>query len=654
MPKVTIGDTEVFLPADRLPEFSYSLFDLTDPSKVRGARSTTFEIPATNAARQELGGVTLAEASPGPLPLRIGDGGVTIFGGTAVPTEWGDDVITVNAFGDNAGWFSAAKGTRIQDLDLGVSETINAAYQIASWTDEEQADVYPLIDYGGFADRTASFNVGVQKLRPGIRVHRILTEFFQSNGFTVKAVGTLRRHWKKLFLPNTGRIQMSDQYLAGNSATLTGSGALSMQEWYTLGFPPSPPPPFNAPQVLPPTPVTETDPGGNVSGTIYTAPLNQRMRVVIDGTITFISGLFPFGNDETFRLVVYFNNSDYQPLAQYEFTVSGPVYTFNLNDYIVWEGDILQGTSIGLGIYNTTGEKSAVANVTVKYEVVNVEYQEDVQLDIAGVAPKMSVGDLISGLCNILRLTVRTDDTTHEVTFSYYDEYAKSTVEGIDWRDRIDHGGLEKMQPQVPSVYNFAFKDDNNDQYLRDFKEAQDREYGSLRYEVGGKDGEQDVEVPFAATVQRMTFGNLVLPAMRKEGPYYQQDIYEWQPRILVLDGVEAGTWTFDSVVRTQYPRSYFVGGQGRDISLAFGEEVENGGAVPGTVARRWREYIRRITSPRLRARVRVFDDEFMGFSFDRPRLVHDGWHQRWMYVAEVKGKRFGEDSYTECELIPM
>jgi len=160
MPKVTIGDTEVFLPADRLPEFSYSLFDLTDPSKVRGARSTTFEIPATNAARQELGGVTLAEASPGPLPLRIGDGGVTIFGGTAVPTEWGDDVITVNAFGDNAGWFSAAKGTRIQDLDLGVSETINAAYQIASWTDEEQADVYPLIDYGGFADRTASFNVG--------------------------------------------------------------------------------------------------------------------------------------------------------------------------------------------------------------------------------------------------------------------------------------------------------------------------------------------------------------------------------------------------------------------------------------------------------------------------------------------------------------
>ena len=402
---------------------------------------------------------------------------------------------------------------------------------------------------------------------------------------------------------------------------------------------------------------TVTDPGGNTSGTTYTTPLNQRMRVVLNGSITYTDPLLPgtYPWEETFRLVVYVNNADYAPLYTETFTVPGvATYVQDFDDRILWEGDLPAGVSFGVGIYNTTGNKTATANLSVKYEVANVEYQQGVTVDIAGTAPKMTVADLISGLCNILRLTVRTDDATHNVTFSYYDDFLKAETEGLDWRERIDHNGLEKVQPQVPQAFRFEYKEDNNDQYLRDFKEVQDREYGSYVYTTGGRDGEQKIDVPFAATVQRLTFGNILIPAMRKEGPYYQQAIYEWQPRILVLDGMAEGVWKFNGVVQTEFPRSYFVGTQGRDISLAFGDEVENGGLVRGTVFTRWANYLRRQVSPYLRCRVRVYDDEFMGFSFDRPRLVHDGWHQVWVYVGEIKGKRFGDEAFVECELIPV
>jgi hypothetical protein len=43
-----------------------------------------------------------------------------------------------------------------------------------------------------------------------------------------------------------------------------------------------------------------------------------------------------------------------------------------------------------------------------------------------------------------------------------------------------------------------------------------------------------------------------------------------------------------------------------------------------------------------------------MNFEFARPRLVNDGYGNVWMYVQQIKGKTFGDDSPVECELIPV
>jgi hypothetical protein len=71
MAKVTIGATEVNLAAKDLPEFSYSLNELTDPAKLQGSRSTTFNVPATSAAKEVLGGASLAEQADGDLPRQV-------------------------------------------------------------------------------------------------------------------------------------------------------------------------------------------------------------------------------------------------------------------------------------------------------------------------------------------------------------------------------------------------------------------------------------------------------------------------------------------------------------------------------------------------------------------------------------------------------
>ena len=202
MPRVTIGTAEVPLTTQELPEFSYSLNEITDPSKLQGSRSTTFNIPATNEARAVLGGTSIAERSDSVHDFRIGDGGVVLFGGKVTPMEWSDDNIRVMAIGDNAGWMGAAKATKLGDVEMGSSGEVSDQYQRDSWTLLDQPDVYPLIDYGAFVDRASTYNVITQQLRPALRVHSVLAKFFQANGYSVASAGRLSRVWKKMYLPN--------------------------------------------------------------------------------------------------------------------------------------------------------------------------------------------------------------------------------------------------------------------------------------------------------------------------------------------------------------------------------------------------------------------------------------------------------------------
>ena len=117
--RTTIGGVDVSLAEKDLPEFSYSLIEAIDPSKVRGSSSTTFDIPATNSARVALGGPSMNEGTPPQQEFRIGNGSQVMFDGIAVPVKGDEDRVSVVVFGDNAEWINAAKNTRCTEVDLG-------------------------------------------------------------------------------------------------------------------------------------------------------------------------------------------------------------------------------------------------------------------------------------------------------------------------------------------------------------------------------------------------------------------------------------------------------------------------------------------------------------------------------------------------------
>lgn len=652
--RITVGDTEISMAAGELPEFSYSLLEAIDPSKVRGSSSTTFDIPATNAARVALGGPAINEEVAGEKPFRIGNGSEVLFDGVAVPVEWSDDRISIAVFGDNAEWINEAKNTRCTEVDLGLSEFVENTMQEASWTDTDRADVYPLIDYGSLRDHTSTTNVIEDKLYPAVRVWKLLDTFFKSLGFSLKVDGAFNTIWKKLILPYTGgaivgpNSEFGGRWLAEASIT-------------TGGTPTSPPDPFVNYWI--PFPVVDFDPqgytelsGGNAR---YWLPdISATYRVRFNGTIQMTG---PFSSTQITHRVMLFrvegSGADELIAQRYFFTpATNGLNTYDFNE-ILFDAALTQGERYYVAWYAFDGffprQITVLAGAALSWDMLSFSgWQAEIIFDIAkSIQPGLTVGDVISDLANIFRLAIRTDQLSNTVTIGYLEDYLKSTDSGIDWRDRMDHTTPpDKVQPEVPDRYVFNYDLDASDFYLVQHRSSYGRELGEGIYNAGGRDQDAEITLKFAPFAEGVRFGGLTVPIVRDERSSALSDFTRIKPRILVFAGLTDGEWTFDGQSLTQYPRAYFVGDGGGDESLAFGNE--NG--RPGTVQRHWRDYLVRIGKPYLRGNLRLYDDEFMNFSFDRPRLVNDGYMDTWMYVQKVGGKRFGDEAPVECELIPV
>lgn len=646
--RTVIGGTELYLAPDDLPEFSYSLTDLTDPSKVKGSTSTSFELPATNGTRIALGGPGLQEEATGDLPIRIGAEGQVLFEGTCRPVEWTDEVVTIEAYGDNATWIAEAKNTKANEVNLGNSGQVNNQMQEASWTDENRADVYPLIDYGRFYNFTATTNVVEDWLYPAVRVWKVLQAFFQPLGFTVKAEGSFTKLFKKLIVPyNGGAITFRGDYYQPQSARLT----------------------------------TTTDQTGNVllfntelmdaSGMVSVVSGATRFTPVVTGTWDFRfngSIIVTRGADAPqssttlfFRLQKLVGFSTWQNVQARSFPIpsqgAGTSSTFTF-DGTLFTFQMEQGQSYRIRI-STFADFGQDDTITLQsgsiLEVLLTSWagwQDQVDFDIAGSIDKgLTVADIISGITNIFRLVVRTDQATGEVVFQHLDDYLRGVEQGIDWRERLSHNEPPaKVKMELPSRYRFKYAEDTSDKRLRLWEEYYKVPLGEGVYEMGGNGDEKEVSVKFSATDEFNRFDGLIIPVIAKDDEgALGVDHLKTKPRILIFDGLVPGAWTFDGQSLTELPRAYFQGSGVPDTSMSFGGDWRK-----GTLLNYWRNSLERMKLPYLRGEFRVYDDEFNGFDFARPRLVNDGHGDVWMYVQSVKGKKFGDDDLVECELIPV
>lgn len=646
--RTVIGDTELYLAPDDLPEFSYSLTDLTDPSKVKGSTSTSFDLPATNGTRIALGGAGLQEEATGDLPIRIGAEGQVLFDGRCRPVEWTDEVVTIEAYGDNATWIADAKNTKANTVNVGNSGPVENTMQEASWTDEDRADVYPLIDYGRFTASTPS-NVVEDWLYPAVRVWKVLQVFFQERGFTVKAEGSFKRLFKKLIIPyNGGAITFNGEYYKPQSIRLSLSASVvtTSLSFDTLLM--------DDAGIAGPGPASYDRFDPVVSGT---------WDFRFNGSFTILRG--PVTPQASTQLIINLQRlegiSTWQTVQQRRFSIpsqgAGTTSTFTF-DGTLFAYQMEQGETyrIRVGTFADFGADDTITmNAGSTLEVLLTSWagwQDLVDFDIAGSIDKsLTVADIISSITNIFRLVVRTDQATGEVVFQHLDDYLRQIDSGLDWRDRLSHNDPPaKVKMDLPSRYRFKYAEDTSDKRLRLYEEYYKVPLGEGVYEMGGNGDEKEVSVKFAATDETERFDGLIIPVINKDDEGSSGvDHFKTKPRILIFDGLADGNWTFDGVARTQFPRAYFQGSGVPDTSMSFGGDWRK-----GTLLNYWRNSLERMKLPYLRGEFRVYDDEFNGFDFARPRLVNDGHGDVWMYVQSVKGKKFGDDDLVECELIPV
>jgi len=686
--RTVINGQDVYLDGDNIPEFTYSLNELTDFTKVRGSSSTTFEVPASNSARVGLGGPAMQEEVIGEVPIRIGEGGQVLFEGVCKPMEWTEDSVQVVAYGDNATWFDRAKSTKCVDVDMGLTLPMSMAVVSAFWQAERATNLstletvnysFPLIDYGSMGSFTGSTSVTLSKIRFAASVRALLEKFFKDNGFTLKVKGTLAALWSKLMLPSAShnyKFLASKQITsASTTALVTDPDANFLATPYQVGI-------NGLNTIVQQDFVFDSFTQSNSVGSAFSLVSGSssiNVRISINGTFRIIREGWQ-ANDGTSLILTLYNATDSTPTSfVIVSSVTIPVppgqgtFDIDLNQelFLVENVDPSKTYRFSASLQPFTdpidipiGSAPAylgpalyiVAGTTFTFDAepqTKTELAQSFSYYVSSaIAPSLNIADVISALSNILRLVITTDQLTNTVTFQHYDDYLLDVSAGVDWSDRLSHNDLPaKVMPEVPERYLFKYTTDDKDERLLNYNgEAEWTAEG--RYDTTGREDEKVTTVKFAATQQGTRFGGVVVPVIKEVDKV--TDYVKCKPRILVHGGysVPGGTAvTLSGVGGLPYaPRYYFAGSGGLDINLGFGDDV---GRI-GTLSRYWRASLLRATKPYLRGEFRVYDDEFMNFEFARPRLVNDGYGSVWMYVQTIKGKRFGDDDLVECDLIPV
>jgi hypothetical protein len=644
---VTVDGVEVDMDASQVG-ISYAIGDPLDPGTISGNRSTTFKFPATNKVRAQLGGTTMSErpVSDDPL-LRIGKEGVVYLEQVIRPIEWDRDEVRAVTVGNNAGWISDLKNLKLNELPLGESGRIVSSLIISSWYDEDALLYFPMIDYG--YPWNAAIAAVTEDFRPGLRCHRLLKEAFAQLGYSLKVTGRLANVWKKYVLPCVQDIKVGQRYIDQNKLVLDQTTPANV----TVG----------GSYVSLPTAVdTVDDPGGNLAGVNgYLIPLDMTLTAAFSFTIapTGFSGTLYFslynvgtGQDISAPVAIFVNNQ----LASITIT------PFNLGEYI-----IVAGTTVGLRVIGGFIPVSfVVTNFMFRVFPVNIEYQENITVDIPSLAPDISAWDVLQGINYNRCLSFDTDDRTKVVTVSYYEDKYQPIANGLSLIGREDHTDAPvKGNPLKTKRVVFGWKDDADDYYLElADASAGARGYGGLLRDIeGGTLPEKKVTMPFAATAMRVYQGGIFIPVMREQEvraavPGEEDRNFERTPRLLLADGVafsDVDGWELDGAPFSVYPKCFFVRPGETDLCMAFGPETLYGSSGPGMVASHYGPYLRRLEkSKRLSIDLLLFDHEMRGLDFGVPVEVRSDFGDGWYYFTEIKRKQFGKDVPTRCDLIQV
>ena len=659
-----IDGTGIYLNGDQLPAFTLSLNDLTDPSKIRGARSTTLRLTNTKEVRR------VFSTQPMRVPsraddqvLRIGDGGVDLYRATVVPVNTDRNEVEAIAVGGNASWFDYAKRTKLREFDFGQSGTLFGDDMAATWTDAESLLYFPLVDFGALELRAATFNVLPERLRPAFRAHRVINEALAPAGYTMQPRGRLAKYWHKLVIMQpTDKVRTADFYGNPHGAVLSGSAALAMPIT-TLG---------TAPAVYL-FGLEVEDPDNRVGGGLtYTMGPEGTIDVRASMIAVDFDPFSPPPVGEIFTLTLYDATAGAALATYSQAYTSGDTMWFNHT----FEGiAVPNGNEIYFGVQKDPGStytdpyypsvyargcfSPADALYSPQFYPYGLGYGYR-PIVINSAMPSLTLMDLITALSNDQCLAFVTNAGSGVIEVWEDREYFRKPAAGMPWRDwrgRIDHTSAPaKVVDDNPIRVLFRFAEDDGDETALLLRESTPYpELGNADFiNPRGYGKETEVSLPFAASAMDQLFGlsGCRVPVMRAKDGAFQVDDFGRTMRLLVADGLATGNWTFNFSSRTTYPRCYFTDPSDHGTAIHFDTATAG---YPGTVARNWADRLRRLRDSRvLDCTALLRDSELQDFDHGVPTLVDDGSGPAWYYVQEISGHQFGQNKPTRVLLVEI
>jgi hypothetical protein len=675
--RAEINGHTVYLSEDPAPVVSLTINDIFDPGKIRGAKSNTLRIIATKEGRREMGGEYMSEVdlfASGLPVLKMGEDSVNLFKANVAPQARSRNEIECIAVGGNAAWFEFAKATKLREFDYGYTDTRCVERVQPSWTDEDQFDYWPVVNYGGLDIIGSVDNMNpATDFRPALRIHRLIGDALRSQGHKLIPHGTLTKIWKKLVVlapqENLSNDAYTEEYCSMKQLSFT-------------------PPPYPTPELISSGLVgtqaffQDTDPQGNIIvGGVFVMPFTGTLRVNANGIRYLINGPALAGK----RLRFCLNQSGTGVIAGHMSDVilsSDTEVIFNPT----FEVDVPSGATLDVGLQidddtgivdgdvdwgNTSTERHLLEWIarpsgTVGFEEAG-EWSGWKRLLYASAAPNMTLADLFSELCGILCLAVDTKaDGTINVWFEK--EFMRKPAHGVrlrDWSTRMDHTVAPiKKTDQNPFRIAYNFKEDKNDTLLVEARQLnKNLGYGNGVHEFAGGIGvkkEEKREFFFAATVNdTVAFDFAIIPTLRKEDLGSGENSYDFAPRIMIADGMQTADWVFNGDSLTEMPCCYFERNDREFKTLGFtGSEFHAADPelpIPdGTLATLHLGMLRRASLPRLEAHMRIWDHELPDFDHGKPTLADDGSGPAWYYVQEIKNHAITKGRPTKTVLVPL
>lgn len=655
--RAKINGSEVYLKDDQAPAFSSSINKLTDPSKVSGVTSTTIKVVATVEAKRVLGTEFMAEAKRTTRPtLTIGEQG-ELFNSSILPLRQDRETIECFAVGGNASWFEYAKATKLNTLDLGESPVVDAAYQQATWTDETDILYFPLIDFGSFEGQSNSYDVTVVKLRPALRISRVLEEAFRAINYRLIPCGRFAEHWPRFIHMDPDAPIKSVSNETNNDTSVVRPALGGLQAVTTT-------PVLNEPGWLNTSQVHDPNDHFNTeaiaSAERYLVPFDTRLSVELRGLII---GDIPAGLDGTSIRLVLYEKTQNIPLAVINTPVLSTGGSVTINETFP-DVYVEEGMEVNVGYWNTTGSNEDIevsdASAKILFIPKTRPYAADCPLEIASCAGDMSVADMITALAKDQFLALVTNTTNRTISLWYDEEYFRKpngVTKVRDWSERMDHTEAPaKVSDAMPYSLTYRWKEDKDDVSLkRQGVLLKEPGYANADVYIGGFGDDQKITMPYAATAMGYVMGGLRIPIMRDQGEEPGTDSYGREPRILYAYSVITGQWRHDGSTIYDYPHCYFVREDGTH-PLAFATAQVYGDESPDQTVAVYgaARHLRMRANLLLEAFLFIRDNELQDFDHGMPTLVDDGSGPAWYYVQEISQHQFGTGKPTKCTLVQI